>query len=196
MSKNNRIEFPQLNREQYQILSQRQDGLCALSGEPLNETVIAHHIVPANHQGTRNEVTNEFVRDLDKNCVLVNEEPELDVGKEFGAHLRSHGGNFNNGPAATHSAFKYSHGNDTSAHEKWATEQEKFVDKEIWGERSKSDRNNLMENQSAESHSIVKEQNQTVSTISPSLSEIAKATEKMMSERNSLEMKKKNEIGF
>lgn len=134
-----RLEFPELRGDDWKEIHNRQEGRCALSGDPLNETAELHHVVPAKHNGVRNEETNSFVTDYRRNGVLVNRQYDLDHGEsmdEASPHLAAHGGNYNNGAAMPHSSFKYSHGSNRQAHEQWAQKNGQFADQKIWGENS------------------------------------------------------------
>lgn len=127
-----RIEFDGWSDAAWRELRDRQRGLCALTGEQLNETAIAHHVVPADHGGQRSAIADAFVADWKRNCVLVNEEIVLDSGRDSGPHLRAHGGSFRDGIVADHGAFRYSHGGSRTAHELWAASGERFVTAHIF----------------------------------------------------------------
>lgn len=136
--KRKRLEFTGFGSAEWQELYRRQDGQCAVSGDPLNESAEPHHVVPANHNGVRNEETNEFVQNYSQNCVLVNRECSLDQGQgldDASPHLVAHGGNYRNGAAMTHADFKYSHGSDVAGHREWAAKNGAFVDEKIWPEQ-------------------------------------------------------------
>ena len=128
----NRVEFKQFDMGDCRDLFERQSGRCAFSGEPLNDSAVLHHVVPAGHGGVRDAETNAFVSDWHRNGVLLNDECELDGGRESGAHLHIHGGSFKDGPFATHTAFEHSHGSDVAGHARWAAEGEAFVDARIY----------------------------------------------------------------
>lgn len=116
-------------------LIQRQEGLCALTGEPLNETFQLHHVVPAGHGGRRGPEEDAFVSDPFRNGVLLNHSIDLDHSgavADAGPHIIAHAGSFARGALAPHGSFKYSHGSRKDAHEDWARQGEIFAATRIW----------------------------------------------------------------
>lgn len=131
----NRIEFDGFGTPEFLELRERQQGLCAFSGEPLNETAVLHHVIPADHGGARTPETDGFVADWHRNGVLVNDEIDLDAGRDSGPHIHAHGGSFRDGPFASFSAFEWSHGTDSAAHKAWASHGEQFIESSIFVNR-------------------------------------------------------------
>lgn len=134
----NRVEFDGFGQTEFLELRDRQQGLCAFSGDPLNQTAVLHHVVPADHGGARTPETDAFVADWHKNGVLVNDEIDLDIGRDSGPHIHAHGGSFRDGPFASFSAFEWSHGTDSEAHKAWATHGEHFLEQSIFSNRNTS----------------------------------------------------------
>lgn len=129
--KRKRLNFPKLTDDDHRELRSRQQGRCALTGDPLESDPELHHVVPAKHGGVRNGETNAFVKDFRRNGVLINRQ----------SHIPAHGGNFNNGPAMPHSSFSYSHGSNRKAHKEWAAENGRFADEKIWKDKNHSQQN-------------------------------------------------------
>jgi hypothetical protein len=129
--RNRKTEF-NLTNEQRRELYDRQHGLCAISGEPLNESWIAHHVFPAGTELESNsfEVINAL-KDFKQNCVLVNDTLEFGGFRDEGPHIQAHEGSFSKGTPAPHSWFKHSHGMDKNAHDVWAGEGHKIAS-QLW----------------------------------------------------------------
>lgn len=126
-----RTEFD-VGRVSWSQLHARQLGLCAISGRPLNESAVAHHVVPA-PLGEISPEAQAFVGDIERNCVLVNDRGEEDDSRAEGSHLQeAHGGRFSGGVVAEFSEFKWSHGGDIEAHQAWANENSAIATELVW----------------------------------------------------------------
>lgn len=90
----------------------RQDGMCAVCGDSLDDIYEhAHHVIP-NQSGEADNVDHEWLKMAD-NCVVLCEQ----------CHNRVHAdGHYRSGPVAPPSYFKYSHGTSKTRHNYWLSE--------------------------------------------------------------------------
>lgn len=125
------MEFS-VNADSWTKLHTRQQGKCAISGEPLNESAVTHHVVPA-PLGRISPEAQEFVGDIERNCVLVNDRDAKGDSRAEGAHLQeAHGDSFSGEFVAEFSEFNWSHGGDIEAHQAWANENAAIANEVVW----------------------------------------------------------------
>lgn len=88
----------------------RQDGLCAVCGESLDDVEeFAHHVVP-NQSGQAGNPAHGWLSSAD-NCVVLCAQ----------CHYRVHeDGHYRTGAVAPASYFPHSHGRNSAAHQAWA----------------------------------------------------------------------------
>lgn len=99
----------------------RQDGLCAVCGESLDDVEeFAHHVVP-NQSGQAANPVHRWLASSD-NCVVLCPT----------CHYRVHqNGDYRFGAVAPASYFPHSHGRNSAAHEAWARELA-HLSRSIW----------------------------------------------------------------
>ncbi len=97
----------------------RQKALCAWCGEKLDDLIFhGHHVVP-NQAGTADTPANAWLRTA-INCVMLCE----DCHREFGHE----GGKYQTGAVPFARYYRFSHGPDHRAHQRWARD----IDSRPW----------------------------------------------------------------
>ena len=109
------FEFTAKTKE---IARGRQDSLCAIDGESLNDREEhAHHVAPK-QSGDPHNPDHSWIKESD-NCVIVCVQ----------CHERAHqDAKFKKGAFAPPSVFEYSHASDAAAHKSWATNMDKKIE--------------------------------------------------------------------
>jgi hypothetical protein len=102
----------------------RQDGMCAVCADPLDDIYEhAHHVIP-NQSGSAANQDHEWLKLID-NCVIL---CEL-------CHDRVHAdGHYRKGAVAPPAYFKYSHGENKAEHVKWLFNMNAKA-RRFWGRR-------------------------------------------------------------